>query len=159
MGRLCKWLIVSLLLFWFNNWIWIQAFYIKKFLSGNVSPTLSVFHFIITMKGLFPHYKSINLSTSRERSVQSSQVTILFIILNNSASMCLTLSPKYFKRILTSDNKPVFHFYSPERGKFFLLSTSSRPTLGPTQPPIQWVRGHFPRGKAAGAWSWQLTSN
>jgi hypothetical protein len=30
---------------------------------------------------------------------------------------------------------------SPGRGKNFLFSTSSRPTLGPTQPPIQWVRG------------------
>ena len=29
----------------------------------------------------------------------------------------------------------------------------SRPALGPTQPPIQWVRV-FPGGKAAGAWRW-----
>jgi hypothetical protein len=30
---------------------------------------------------------------------------------------------------------------------------SSRPALGPIQPPIWWVPGFFSRGKAAGAWS------
>jgi hypothetical protein len=29
----------------------------------------------------------------------------------------------------------------PGRGKIFLYSTASRPTLGPTQPPSQWVSG------------------
>jgi hypothetical protein len=32
------------------------------------------------------------------------------------------------------------------RGKIFLFSTSSRPVLGPTQPPIQWVLGALSLG-------------
>jgi hypothetical protein len=30
---------------------------------------------------------------------------------------------------------------SPGKAKNFSFSTSSRPALGPTQPPIQWVPG------------------
>jgi hypothetical protein len=44
----------------------------------------------------------------------------------------------------------------PEGSKIF--SAASRPALGPTQPPIQWVLGAFsPRVKQQ--WSWPLTSN
>jgi hypothetical protein len=35
---------------------------------------------------------------------------------------------------------------SPDTVKSFLFSTSSRPTLGPTQPPIQWVPGALSPG-------------
>jgi hypothetical protein len=30
---------------------------------------------------------------------------------------------------------------NPARGNIFLFSTISRPAVGPTQPPIQWVPG------------------
>jgi hypothetical protein len=40
---------------------------------------------------------------------------------------------------------------SPDRVKNFLLSMSSRPALGFTQSPIQWIPGGFsPGDKAAG---------
>jgi hypothetical protein len=38
---------------------------------------------------------------------------------------------------------------SPSRGKIFLFSTTSRPALGPTQPPIQWVPGVKLQGREA----------
>jgi hypothetical protein len=48
---------------------------------------------------------------------------------------------------------------NPSRGKIFLLSTKSRLALGPTHPPIQWALGdNSSRGKAAGVWSWPLTT-
>jgi hypothetical protein len=40
---------------------------------------------------------------------------------------------------------------SPGGVKNFLLSTLSRPALRYIQPPIRWVPGAFPRGKAAGS--------
>jgi hypothetical protein len=35
---------------------------------------------------------------------------------------------------------------SPNRDKIFLFSIASRPALGPTQPPIQWVPGTLSQG-------------
>jgi hypothetical protein len=33
----------------------------------------------------------------------------------------------------------------------------SRPSLGPTQPPMQWVLGLFPGNKVTGTWRWPST--
>jgi hypothetical protein len=33
----------------------------------------------------------------------------------------------------------------------------SRPAFGPTQSPVEWVRGLISRGKAAGTWHWPTT--
>jgi hypothetical protein len=38
----------------------------------------------------------------------------------------------------------------PVKAKF---SAQSRMAVGPTQPPIYWVPGLFPWGKATGGWS------
>jgi hypothetical protein len=47
----------------------------------------------------------------------------------------------------------------PDRCKIFLFSKTSRPAVGPTQPPTQWVPGGLSPGvKPPGAWSWSLIS-
>jgi hypothetical protein len=37
-------------------------------------------------------------------------------------------------------------FDSRQGQRIFPLASVSRLALGPTQPPVQWVRGSFPRG-------------
>ena len=42
-------------------------------------------------------------------------------------------------------------FYSYHGQEIFSSPELSRPALGPTQPPIQWVAGFFSQGEVAGA--------
>ena len=40
-----------------------------------------------------------------------------------------------------------------------VFSPSSRPTMGPIQPPVQWVPNLFLASRASGTWLWQSTSS
>jgi hypothetical protein len=40
---------------------------------------------------------------------------------------------------------------NPGGGKIFLFSITFRPSLGPTQPPMEWVFVFLPGDKVAGA--------
>jgi hypothetical protein len=51
------------------------------------------------------------------------------------------------------------HSSIPGKGRIFLFSTESRPALGPTKLPIQWVPGAISSGiKRAGHEWWSYTS-
>jgi hypothetical protein len=58
--------------------------------------------------------------------------------------MCVAVIVKLLYRYITHcqdpHTRPKNRSSSPDRGKIFLLSTSSRPDMGSTQPPIQWVQ-------------------
>ena len=89
--------------------------------------------------GLFP----------RELSGRSVKLFIYFHILTNLRICAVCFH--YISTRYRLDGPRI----EPRFGRYLLHP--SRPTLGPTQLPAQWVPGLFPRGKAAGSWCWLHT--
>jgi hypothetical protein len=96
-------------------------------------------------------------STSRFNPLKP---TLVFIIVKNSA--------RTSKRTEQGSSVSIVSDYGLDTGwlgfdarqgqRIFPLASVSRPVVGPTQPPIQWVPGILSPGQsAAGAWRWPLT--
>jgi hypothetical protein len=50
--------------------------------------------------------------------------------------------------IMTRLQAERFRVRNPVGARDFLFSKISRPALGPTQPPVQWILGFFPGAEA-----------
>ena len=69
-----------------------------------------------------------------------------------------TLEPEYLGRYSDwAAGWTVRGSNSVEVQEIFIFYETSRPTLGPIQPPVRGAPGFFLEGKAAGSWRWQLT--
>jgi hypothetical protein len=65
----------------------------------------------------------------------------------------------FHHRPLSISRLVIYIGFDSRRCNVFLFSTASRPALGLTQPPIQWVPGASSPGvKRPEAWSWPVTS-
>jgi hypothetical protein len=77
--------------------------------------------------------------------VHSHHIPLRFILI---PSQIFKILPRFDVLLLAyfRAGRPTGRSSSPGRVKNFLFSTSSRPALGPTQPPIQWVQGTLSTG-------------
>jgi hypothetical protein len=93
---------------------------------------------------------AVNISTDVGYQVSATRVDFVRSFFGSSIKPRVTLT-------LPADALKMFN--SCQGQEIILLSTASRPALGSTQPPVQWVPGGcFLESSSAGAWSWPLTS-
>jgi hypothetical protein len=71
------------------------------------------------------------------------RVTLESFMLDYSLYQDINEEPGWLSRynVWLLAGRPRGRSSSPGRGRIFLFPTSSRPVLGPSQPPIQWVLG------------------
>jgi hypothetical protein len=95
----------------------------------------------------------VTLRVSRDRSELAGDAALqgmpLCVFPSGMLYFLIKVEPSILSFVM--GGRPTGRSSSPGRGKIFLSSTSPRPVLGPTQPPIQWVPGALsPRVKRPG---------
>jgi hypothetical protein len=96
------------------------------------------------------NYKSVHVFSYKYRRASRTHL----ITTCNGRSNYIKFHVEYFP-IVTSKQRLDGPGIETRWGRDFLRL--SRPVVGPTQPPIQWVSVPFPGGKVAGAWRWPPT--